>query len=144
AMRATRGDALAAYAYIGQARFHLSDQDIEKQALLAFNESMIHMVLGEAVPATARIRAALIIWESLGNSASTALIIQSLNLAAYYLNSRGLVQEAWGTLEQADQLGSIPGGLPYSTMAAVYAYQADLLREWNRLDEALERARISV
>jgi LuxR family maltose regulon positive regulatory protein len=41
-------------------------------------------------------------------------------------------------------LGSIPGGLPYSTMAAVYAYQADLLREWNRLDEALERARISV
>jgi LuxR family maltose regulon positive regulatory protein len=143
-MRATRGDAIAAYAYIGQARFYLSDQDIEKQALLAFNESMIHMVLGEAVPATARIRSALIILESLGNSASTAIIIQSLNLAAYYLSSRGLLQEAWEALEQAEQLGSLPGGLPYSTMAAVYAYQADLLRGWNRLDLALERARISV
>lgn len=107
-------------------------------------EPLIHMVLGEAVAATARIRAALIILESLGNSASTALIIQSHNLAAYYLSSRGFLQEAWVALGQAEQLGSIPGGLPYSTMAAVYAYQADLLREWNRLDEALERARISV
>jgi LuxR family maltose regulon positive regulatory protein len=144
AMRATRGDALAAYAYIRQARFHLVEMDIEKQALLAFNESMIHMVLGEAVPATARIRAALIIWESLGNNASTAIIIQSLNLAAYYLNCRGLLQEAWGALEQAVQLGSRPGGFPYSNMASVYAYQANLLREWNRLDEALVRARMAV
>ena len=143
-MRATRGDALAARAYIEQVRFHLADQDIQKHGLLAFTESMIHMVLGEAVPATAKIRDALTIWESSGNTASTAVMITCHHLAAYYLSSRGHLQEAWRLLEQAMELGSIPAGLPYPCMAAVYAYQANLLREWNRLDEALERARMAV
>lgn len=143
-MRATRGDALAARAYIEQAQFHLADQDIQKHGLLAFTESMIHMVLGEVVPATAKIRDALTIWESSGNTASTAVMIASHHLAAYYLISRGHLQEAWRLLEQAMELGSIPAELPYPSMAAVYAYQANLLREWNRLDEALERARMAV
>ncbi len=143
-MRATRGDAFAARTYIEQARFHLADQDIQRRGLLAFTESMIHMVLGEVVPATAKIRDTLTIWESSGNTASTAVMITCHHLAAYYLSSRGHLQEAWRLLEQADQLSSRPDGFPYSSMAAVYAYQANLLREWNRLDEALERARMAV
>src|SRR5262249_22940741 len=59
-------------------------------------------------------------------------------------SSRGHLQEAWRLLEQAKELGSIAAWLPYPGMAAVYAYQANLLREWNRLDEALERARMAV
>lgn len=143
-MRATRGDALAARIYIEQARFHLADQDIQMHGHLAFTESMIHMVLGEAVPATAKIHIALTIWEQFGNTVSTAIIMTCLCLAAYYSSSRGHLQEAWRLPEQADQLSSRPDGFPYPSMAIVYAYQANLLREWNRLDEALERAKMAV
>jgi LuxR family transcriptional regulator, maltose regulon positive regulatory protein len=143
-MRATRGDALAAHVYIEQARFHLVDQDIQKQGRFAFTESMIHMVLGEAVPATAKIHDAFTFWQSSGNTASTAVLITCHQLAAYYLISRGHLQEAWRFLEQAMELGSLPAGLPYPGIAAVYAYQANLFREWNLLEEALERAKMAV
>ena len=144
AMRDTRGDAFAALTYIEKTRLHLADQDIQKHPSLAFTESMIHMVLGEAVPATAKIHNALTIWEQFGNTASPALIMTCLCLAAYYSSGRGHLQEAWRLLEQADQLSSRPDGFPYPSMAIVYAYQANLLREWNRLDKALERAKMAV
>jgi LuxR family maltose regulon positive regulatory protein len=52
----------------------------------------------------------------------------------------GRLHEAVQFVQQATLLGATPAGLPHAMLCRVSLYHADALREWNRLDEALEVA----
>src|SRR5262249_48667352 len=68
----------------------------------------------------------------------TSYAIFYMSLAALFLIVCGRLHEAWQVLQQAVGLGDKPDGIVLPTMCWVDAFQAEILREWNRLDEALE------
>jgi LuxR family maltose regulon positive regulatory protein len=59
------------------------------------------------------------------------------SLAGAWQAFQGHLHVAWQTLEQAAQLAQEPYGHPLPISAYTLCFQADILREWNRLDEAL-------
>jgi LuxR family maltose regulon positive regulatory protein len=74
----------------------------------------------------------------LANGNTDFAIIQKSN-AAYFLILKGELHRASQVLAEAIQLGSDPGRPVYSAVGLAFVYQAELQREWNQLDHALER-----
>jgi LuxR family maltose regulon positive regulatory protein len=59
---------------------------------------------------------------------------------AYSLLLHGKLHEVVQIAQQAALLGTTPVGLPHAMMCWAYIFHADALRQWNRLDEALDLA----
>ncbi len=80
-------------------------------------------------------REATTLAQAAGDISSTILY---LNRTAYSLLLRGKLHEAVQVTEQATLLGTTPVGLQHAMVCWGSIFHADVLREWNRLDEALD------
>ena len=59
---------------------------------------------------------------------------------AYSLLLHGKLHEVEQLAGQVALMGTTPSGLPHAMMCWAYIFHADALRQWNRLDEALDLA----
>jgi LuxR family maltose regulon positive regulatory protein len=129
------GDASAALLLCQRAFDHLSEQNVAVRAEVAVAKHMAHFSLGEFVPAIEEALEASTLFEAVGIASQA---IYMLNSAAYCLICCGHLHEAWGLLEQAAAVGSRAGGFLVPSMGVILAQQAEISREWNQLDAALD------
>jgi LuxR family maltose regulon positive regulatory protein len=116
---------------------YLSEQDLFQQSLVAEAQGLTALSQGRALDATERLLRAGTLMHARDIAGAA---INYLGLAAYFHHIQGRLHEAWRLLQQATQLGISPEGQPFATVGVAYAYQADVLREWNQLDAALDLA----
>lgn len=76
--------------------------------------------------------------QAAGNSGAA---MNYMSVAAYFLHLQRHLHQAWQLLERAIEFASQPGVPPSALVDLPRAWQAELLREWNQLDSALELAR---
>ncbi len=131
------GDGHATLACGQQALAHLSAQNLLARAEVAYAQSLASHSFGDVVAAIQSAREATALAQAAGNTSSGILY---LCRTAYCLLVHGKLHEAVQVAQQAALLGTTPVGLPHAMLCWAYIVQADVLREWNRLDEALELA----
>ncbi len=131
------GESQQAHSLCQQAFSFLTDQNVYEQAssasalaLAALAEGEIGIALHHAFQVSTMMQTA----ENMGAAVSYLCVAASL------LHLQGQLHAAWQTYQEAIVLGKGPQNMPFAAVGLAYAYQADLLREWNRLDEALEFA----
>ena len=135
------GDAQAALALCEQALLLLSEQNLAARQAVTIARDHALGALGEVVPTHDYVQLSVSeqsrgrLWAAIGYLADAAIRA---------IWQRGRLYEAWGLLEQALELGNAGSALPYLEMSEVYAWQALVLREWNRLDQARDCARQAV
>jgi LuxR family maltose regulon positive regulatory protein len=127
----------ATLAFCQQALAHLSQGNLEARAEVAYAASLAHHAAGDIVAAIESTKEAALLAQAAGDTASTIIY---LGRTAYGLLVQGRLHEAVQFAQQARQLGTTTAGLPHAMLSRVSMYHADALREWNRLDEALELA----
>ncbi len=127
----------ATLAFCQQALAHLSQENLEARAEVAYAASLAHHSSGDIVAAIQSTKEAAMLAQAAGDTASTIIY---LGRTAYGLLLHGKLHEAVQFAQQATLLGTTPAGLPHAMLSRVSIYHADALREWNRLDEALELA----
>ena len=131
------GDGNAALAFCQEALAHLSEQNLVVQAEVAYARSLAYHAQGEIVAAIQSAREATALAQAVGNISP---IIAYTCRTAYSLLLHGKLHEVVQVARQAALLGTTPVGLPHAMVSWAYVVHADVLREWNRLDEALELA----
>ena len=75
--------------------------------------------------------------QAAGDTSSTIIYMCR---TAYSLLLHGKLHEVVQVAQQAALLGTTPVGLPHAMMCWAFIFHADALRQWNRLDEALDLA----
>ncbi len=105
----------------------------EGHATLAFCQE----AFGDIAAAIQRVREATTLAQAAGDISSTILY---MSRTAYSLLLHGKLHEVVQLAEQAVHLGTTPDGLPHAMVCWASIFHADVLREWNRLDEALDLA----
>jgi LuxR family transcriptional regulator, maltose regulon positive regulatory protein len=131
------GDGHAALAFCQEALANLSEQNLVARAEVAFARSLSYHALGDIVAAIQSATEATALAQTVGNISPT---IAYLFRTAYSLLLHGKLHEVVQVAQQAALLGTTPVGLPHAMMCWAYIVHADVLREWNQLDEALELA----
>jgi LuxR family maltose regulon positive regulatory protein len=129
------GQADATLTFCQQALAHLSEQNLEARAEVAYAASLAYHSSGDIVAAIQSTKKAATLAQAAGDTASTIIY---LGRTAYGLLVQGKLHEAVQFAKRATLLGTTPSGLPHAMLCRVFIYHADVLREWNRLDEALE------
>lgn len=129
------GDSEAVLHLCQLALAHLSEQDAFQQATIAAVQGLRELTSGKTVTAMQRMREASAIRQEAGSIGGA---IHYLNLTGSCLQMQGHLHEAWQTFQQAITLGTEPTGSPSVVVGGTYTYQADVLREWNQLDAALD------
>ena len=114
---------------------HLSEQDAFQQTTIAAMQGLSALTSGKTAAGTQRMREASTLRLATGSIGGA---IHSLNMVASCLQMQGHLREAWQTFQQAITLGTESTGSPSVVVGGTYAYQADVLREWNQLDAALD------
>lgn len=115
-----------------QALALLAPQNLAVRAEVMWTQSVSSFAAGEASAASQSALAAARLAQEAGK---TPAAIGCLSAATLSLMACGRLHEAWRVLERTVRLGQQP-----SSLELVYAQQAELLREWNRLDEVLSLA----
>ena len=115
----------------------LIDQNVYEQASSASALALAALAEGEI---SAALRHAFQVSTMMQAVENTGAAISFLCIAASLLHQQGQLHAAWQTYQEATALGRGPMNVPFAAVGLAYAYQADLLREWNRLDEGLEFA----
>jgi LuxR family maltose regulon positive regulatory protein len=133
------GDASEAFSLCEQTLVYLDEQQYAVHAVVAIAQCMAHFAEGDAELAARQARRA----STLGHMAGSKWQTLSHNdLVAHALIYRGKLREAWNVcthaVELAREWAREAGGLLSHTVSLVYGRQAELLREWNRLDDAQE------
>ncbi len=138
-LRSYQEDGRAALALCQQALTLLSTQNLSVRAQVAFAQALacFHSSANDTVAASQNALQAGTLAQSAGN---TSLATFYLGIAAYYLVKRGQLREARALAQRAVQLRTRPGGLLLPEVGWPYVIEADILREWNQLDAALELA----
>jgi LuxR family maltose regulon positive regulatory protein len=131
------GEESATLAFCQQALAHLSEQNFLARAEVAFARSLAYHSCGDIVASIKSSREATMLAQAEGDISST---IFYLCRTTYSLLESGHLHEAVQVAEQVAQLGATPVGLPHAMVCWAYIHHANVLREWNRLDEALELA----
>ena len=131
------GQGDATLAFCQQALAHLSQENLLARAEVAYAASLAYHSSGDIVAAIQSTKEAATLAQAAGDTASTIIY---LGRTAYGLLLHGRLHEAVQFVQQATMLGATPAGLPHAMLCRVSIYHADALREWNRLDEALEVA----
>lgn len=93
--------------------------------------------LGDIVPSIQSAREATAHAQAIGN---IPRIISHMCRTAYSLHLHGNLHEVVQIAQQAANRGTTSVGLPHAQVCWAYIIHADVLREWNRLDEALSLA----
>jgi LuxR family transcriptional regulator, maltose regulon positive regulatory protein len=135
------GQGHATLTFCGDALAHLSQENLLARAEVAYAQSLAYYSSGDIVAAIQSIRKATALAQA-GEDTSSTIIY--LSRTAYSLLLHGKLHEVVQVARQATLLGATPAGLPHAMLCWAYIFQADALREWNRLDEALELALQSV
>jgi LuxR family maltose regulon positive regulatory protein len=135
------GDGPATLAFCQYALAHLSTDNFAVRASVAYAQSLVHLSYGDIVATIESIREATALAQSAGDISST---ISYLCRTAYSLLVGGKLHEVLQVAKQAILLGTTSVGLPHPMVCWAYIYLAHVLRQWNRLDEALDHALQSV
>ncbi|BCL83736.1 LuxR family transcriptional regulator [Ktedonobacteria bacterium brp13] len=120
-----------------QALSHLSEQDIFQQSLVCAAQGQAAFGEGQILPATHSLLEAGALMRRTGMPGAA---INYLCMAASFLHLQGRLHEARQVLQQAIALGTSSEGQPFTLVGVAYTCLADVLREWNKLDEALDLA----
>src|SRR6266516_2959634 len=131
------GESQSARSLSQQALLSLTDQNVYEQASIASALALAALAEGEI---STGIHHALKVSTMMQAVESMGAAISFLCIAASLLHLQGQLRAAWQTYQDAIALGRGPENVPFVAVGLAYAYQADLLREWNRLEEALEFA----
>jgi LuxR family transcriptional regulator, maltose regulon positive regulatory protein len=129
------GDGHATLALCQKALTHLAEENLLTRAEVAYAQSLANHSFGDIVAAIQCAREATTLAQAVGDTSSTILY---LSRTAYSLLLRGKLHEAVQVTEQAALLGTTPIGLQHAMVCWGFIFHADVLREWNRLDEALD------
>jgi LuxR family maltose regulon positive regulatory protein len=113
----------------------LTPEDHLELGLAYFVRYPAYISLGNAFEAA---RSSLQVSEQTERIGLTFLRITDLANLGAALQLQGKLHEAETVFQQAIALGDSEQGPAFATTGIPYAYLADLLREWNRLDEALD------
>ena len=128
------GDAQAGLALGQRALSLFSPQSLAARADVLLVQATAHFADGEMGAASQSALEAERLAQATGNIPGAII---SLSVAARCLLVAGHLHEAWRVLERAVRLGSELEWDLSLRMDQVYALQAEILREWNQLDEAL-------
>jgi LuxR family maltose regulon positive regulatory protein len=131
------GESQTARSLSQQALSSVTDQDIYERASIASARALAAQAEGEASTA---VQQALEMSTLMQAADNVGAAVSFLCIAASLLHLHGQLQAAWQMYQDAIALGTGPENVPFTAVGLAYAYQADLLREWNRLDEALDFA----
>ncbi len=131
------GESQKARSLSQQALSSLNDQHVYEQASSASALALADLAEGEIGTA---LHHAFQVSTMMQATENVGAAISFLCIAASLLQLQGQLHAAWQTYQEAIALGRGPMNVPFVAVGLAYAYQADLLREWNRLDEALEFA----
>ncbi|HEX6553028.1 MAG TPA: LuxR family transcriptional regulator, partial [Ktedonobacteraceae bacterium] len=131
------GESQKARSLSQQALSSLTDHHVYEQASSASALALAAMAEGEISTALHHAFQVSTMMQAVQNMGAA---ISFLCIAASLLHLQGQLHTAWRTYQEAVALGRGPMNVPFAAVGLAYAYQADLLREWNRLDEALEFA----
>jgi LuxR family maltose regulon positive regulatory protein len=131
------GEGRSALAFCQEALAHLSEENLIARAEVAYAQSLAYYALGEIVTAIQSAREATPLAQAGGNLSAT---IAYLCRTAYSLLSHGKLHEVVQIAQQAALQGTTLVGLPHAMVCWAYIVHANVLREWNRLDEAMELA----
>ncbi|HLX56467.1 MAG TPA: LuxR C-terminal-related transcriptional regulator [Ktedonobacteraceae bacterium] len=135
------GQGHATLRFCQQALAHLSQENLLARAEVAYAQSLAYYSSGDIVAAILSIRKATALAQAAEDTSSTIIY---LSRTAYSLLLHGKLHEVVQVARQATLLGATPAGLPHAMLCWAYIFHADALRQWNRLDEALELALQSV
>lgn len=135
------GNAPSIIAFCQQALAHLSEQNLLVRAEVAYAQSLAYHSWGDIVASIQSTRNATALAHAAGNISSEILY---LCRTQYALLIHGKLHEVVQTAEHAAMLGTTPVGLPHAMVCWSYIYLAEVLRQWNLLDEALDRVLQSV
>ncbi|MFL5658751.1 MAG: LuxR C-terminal-related transcriptional regulator [Ktedonobacteraceae bacterium] len=131
------GEGTASLAFCQQALAHLSEQNLIVRAEVAYAQSLAAHSSGDIVAALQSTRGATALAQAARNISSTILYTSR---TAYSLLVQGKLHEVVQVAEQAALLAITPVGLPHAMVSSAYIFHAEVLRQWNRLDEALSLA----
>jgi LuxR family transcriptional regulator, maltose regulon positive regulatory protein len=131
------GESQTARSLSQQALSSVTDQDIYERASIASARALAALAEGEASTA---VHHALEMSTLMQAADNVGAAVSFLCIAASLLHLQGQLQAAWQMYQDAIALGTGPENVPFTAVGLAYAYQADLLCEWNRLDEALDFA----
>ncbi len=131
------GNGPATLAFCQDALAHLSAQNFVARASVAYARSLAYHSFGDIVASIQSTREATALAQAAGDITST---IPYLCRTEYSLLVHGKLHEVVQVAEQAMLLGTTLAGLPHPMMCWAYIHLADVLRQWNRLDEALDCA----
>jgi LuxR family maltose regulon positive regulatory protein len=122
-------------AYCQEALAHLAEQNLLARAEVAYAQSLAYHSFGDIVAAIQGTKEATALAQAAGDTSSTIIYMCR---TAYSLLLHGKLHEVVQIAQQAALLGTTPVGLPHAMMCWAYIFHADAVREWNRLDEALD------
>ncbi len=131
------GESKKASTLCEQALTHLSEQDLYERAIVANALGWVSINEDHGVEAADRLLETSALMQAAGNSGAA---INYMSVAAYYMTFQGHFNQAWQLLEHAIEFTAQPGVPPSALVDLPKAYQAELLRERNQLDSALELA----
>jgi len=113
----------------------LSEQNLLARAEVAYAQSLAYHSFGDIVAAIQGTKEATALAQAAGDTSSSIIYMCR---TAYSLLLHGKLHEVVQIAQQAALLGTTPVGLPHAMMCWAYIFHADALRQWNRLDEALD------
>ena len=131
------GEGHSTLAFCQEALAHLSEQNLIARAEVAYAQSLAYHSFGDIVAAIQSTKEATALAQTAGDTSSTIIYMCR---TAYSLLLHGKLHEVKQLAEQVALLGTTPAGLPHAMMCWAYIFHADALRQWNRLDEALDLA----
>jgi LuxR family maltose regulon positive regulatory protein len=130
----TLGDGHSALAFCEEALAHLSPQNLVARAEVAYATSLAYHALGDIVPAIRSAR------EATAHAQAVGSMLAYMCRTAYSLRLHGKLHEVVQIAQLVATRGTTSVGLPHAMVCWAYSIHADVLREWNRLDEALSLA----
>lgn len=133
----TIGEGHSTLAFCEEALAHLSEQNLVARAEVAYARSLAYHALGDIVPAIQSAREATALAQAVGNISP---IVAYTCRTAYSLRLHGKLHEVVQIAQLAAIRGTTSVGLSHAMVIWAYIIHADVLREWNQLDEALELA----
>lgn len=116
---------------------HLSPQNVEVRAQVAAAQSLAAFSSGDLLTATQQMREASLLAQTAG-AASSAVVY--MGRVALNLIMLGKLHGAWQWAQQAIDDANRLHKTSLTIVDWPYLYQAELLREWNRLEEARDLA----
>ncbi len=131
------GEGHSTLAFCQEALAHLAEQNLLARAEVAYAQSLAYHSFGDIMTAIQSTKEATALAQAAGDTSSTIIY---LCRTAYALLLHGKLHEVEQLAQQAALLGTTPAGLPHAMMCWAYIFHADALRQWNRLDEALDLA----